>query len=219
MPDLINLETKEVNLNQEWFKDLLIKFKECSKSENFIFWDEQPSFYDNLKGSLLVDIPIRDQFYADLLSSFDEYNEIHRSRIIPSFIGERNSNRIGYSMRMYSINNRSERKENAWKFLSFLLEEDIQFLNSKERIGTPISQEGVDRMIEDAIWMHDLSGSNIDRYNKSRIENSQKIDYLYDMGYMRDDILNAIKLYMDGETTLDEALKKAEENVMIRLNE
>ena len=120
---------------------------------------------------------------------------------------------------MYSINNRSERKENAWKFLSFLLEEDIQFLNSKERIGTPISQEGVDRMIEDAIWMHDLSGSNIDRYNKSRIENSQKIDYLYDMGYMRDDILNAIKLYMDGETTLDEALKKAEENVMIRLNE
>lgn len=219
MPDLINLETKEVNLNQEWFKDLLIKFKECSESGNFIFWDKQPDFYDSLKGSLLVNEPIRDRFYADLLSGFDEYNKSHRSRIIPSFAGERNNNRIGYSLRMYSINNRSERKENAWKFLSFLLEEDIQFVASNERVGIPISQKGVDRMVEHATWMHALSGNNIDRYNKAVINNSNEINYLYDMGYMREDLLNAIRFYMNDEMTLDEALKKAEENIIIRLNE
>lgn len=219
MPDLINLETKEMDLHQQWFKDLLIKFKEYSSSENLVFNYEQPNFIDRLQGSLLTYVPTRDRFYADLLSNFDEYNKNHKSRIIPSFTGERNNNRIGYSMRMYSINNRSERKKNAWKFLSLLLEEDMQFITSRERVGTPISQKGVDKMIEDAVFMHALSGSNIDRYNKSTIDNSQKIDYLYDMGYMRHDLINTIKFYMDGEMSLDEALKKAEEKIIIRLNE
>lgn len=219
MPDLINLETKEMDLQQQWFKDLLIKFKEYSSGNNFVFNEEQPSYIDRLKGSLLTYVPIRDRFYGDLIANFDEYNEKNESRIIPSFTGEKNNNRIGYTMRMYSINNRSERKENAWKFLSLLLEENIQFITSEERVGIPINQKGVNKMIEHAVWMHALSGSNIDKYNRSTIENSEKIDYLYDMGDMRYDLINAIKLYMDGEITLDEALKKAEEKIIIRLNE
>ncbi len=218
MPDLINLETKEMDLNQQWFKDLLIKFKECSKSKNFLLIGE-PDLIDRLQGSLLTRVFIGNRFYSDVLGNFDSYNEKHKSRMIPSFTGEKNDNRIGYSKRMFSINNRSERKENAWKFLSFLLTEDIQFLVSKERSGTPISQKGVDRMIGYAFWMHGYSGDNVDKYNKSTIENSQKINYLYDMGYMRQDLIDAIKLYMDDEVTLDEALKKAEESIMIRLNE
>ncbi|CAK7010943.1 hypothetical protein [Tissierella sp.] len=114
-------------------------------------------------------------------------------------------------MRIYLINSRYNRKENAWKFLIFLLEEDIQFIASKERAGTPINQKGVDKMIEDAIYMLRLSGDEID--------NSHKVDFLYDMGYFRVDLSNAVSCYMSGEMTLDEALKKAEENIIIRLNE
>ena len=219
MPDLINLETKEVNLNQQWFKDLLIKFKDCSKSKNFVLGNAEYNLTDRLHGSLLALTFNRSIYHADRLFHFNEYNKTNSSRVIPSFIGEKNDNRTGYSMMMYSINNRSERKENAWKFLSFLLEEDIQFISSRDRTGIPISKKGVDRMIADAIYMHRLSGSNIDGYNNAMLENSHKINYLYDMGYLRLGISEPIGLYMNGEITLDEALKRAEENVMIRLNE
>lgn len=219
MPDLINLETKEVDLNQKWFKDLLIKFKECSKSKNFVNTNWEYDLFDNLHGSLLALTLNRDQYYGDTLVHFDEYNQTNKSRMIPNFTGEKNDNRIGYSIRMYSINNRSERKENAWKFLSFLLEEDMQFVASRDRTGMPINKKGVDRMIDYETRMLSSSGDNIDRYNKSMIENSHKIDYLYNMGKLRLDISNPIGLYMNGEISLDEALKKAEENVIIRLNE
>lgn len=219
MPDLINLETKEVNLNQKWFKDLLIKFKECSKSKNFVNTNWKYDLFDNLHGSLLALTMTRDQYYGDMVIHFDEYNHTNKSRMIPIFTGEKNDNRIGYSIRMYSINNRSERKENAWKFLSFLLEEDMQFVASRDRTGIPINTKGVDRMIDYETRMLSSSGDNIDRYNKSMIENSHKIDYLYNMGKLRLDITAPIGLYMNGEISLDEALKKAEENVIIRLNE
>ncbi len=225
MPDLINLETKEVNLNQQWFKDLLIKFKECSKSKNFVLNDVEFSRFDKLYGSLLALTMSRDISYEGKVYEFNEYNKTNKSRMIPDFIGEKNNNRIGYSIRMYSINNRSERKENAWKYLSFLLTEDIQLIASKENTGMPISEKGVDRMIEDGISMRSMDSntdsykSNRERYNKAMIENSHKIDYLYNMGYLRLDISDPIGLYMEDKMTLDEALKKAEENVMIRLNE
>lgn len=219
MPDLVNLETKEIDLEQEWFKELLIKFKEVSESKSFMFADTEFNFIDRLKGSLLTNIPIRDRYYGDLLAEFNKYNEYNKSRIISNFKGEKNNNRIGYSMRMYSINNRSSRKENAWKFLSFLLEEDIGFIASRERNGIPINKKSVDKMIEDAMWMHNLSGKSIDKYNNLTKENAKKIDYLYDMSYMRADLVNAIKFYMDEEMTLNDALKKAEENIVIRLNE
>jgi len=219
MPDLINLETNEINLNQKWFKDLLVTFKECSKSKNFIQGSRASNLSDRLQGSLLALSFNRGQYYGDTLIHFDKYNKTNRSRMIPSFTGEKNDNRIGASIRMYSINNRSDRKENAWKFLSFLLEEDIQFILSREKTGMPINKKGADKMIEHATNMHNLSGSNIDRYNNSMIENSHKIDYLYNMGYLRLDISNPIELYMKDEITLDEALKKAEENIIIRLNE
>lgn len=219
MPDLINLETKEVDLSQQWFKDLLIKFKECSKSNNFVLGDAEFSLTDRLQGSLLALTSNKGNYYGDRLIHFNEYNKINRSRMIPNFKGEKNDNRVGYSMSMYSINNRSERKENAWEFLSFLLEEDTQFIASKDRTGIPINKKGVHRMIEDAVVMHRLSGSNIDGYNNAMIENSHKIDYLYNMGYLRRDISEPVGLYMEDKITLDEALKKAEKNVMIRLNE
>lgn len=217
MPDLINLETKEVNLNQKWFKDLLIKFKESSQSKNFVLSDWEYDLFDKLQGSLLALTSNRNDTYSERLTHFYEYNQTNKSRMISDIKGEINDNRIGYSIRMYSINDRSERKENAWKFLSFLLEEDVQFIASKDRTGMPISKKSVDRMIDDATYW--FSGSNIDRYNKTMIENSHKIDYLYNMGNLRLDIAGPIGLYMNGNITLDEALKKAEENVIIRLNE
>lgn len=219
MPDLIDIETKKVDLKQQWFKDLLINLKECSKSKNFLLSDIEYKLDDRLHGSLLALTLNRDKYYGDSLYNFDKYNKTNKSRMIPNFTGEKNNNRIGYSISMYSINNRSDRKEKAWKFLSFLLEEDIQFIASRERTGMPINEEAVERMIGESINMHRLTGINIDKYNNAFIENSHKIDYLYNMGYLRLDISRPVGLYMEDKVTLDEALKMAEENVIIRLNE
>ncbi len=225
MQDLINLESKTFDLNQEWFKDLLIKFKESSKSKNFVLANAEYDLMDNLHGSLLASSWDYNYYYGDKVNYFNEYNKENKSRLIPDFRGEKNSNRIGYSMRMYSINERSKRKEEAWKFLSFLLEEDIQYIASREKTGMPINEKGVEKMISEFIFMNrrftedNIDRYNMDRYNKNMIENSHEIDHLYDMSGLKLDLFDPIKAFMDDQITVDEALKKAEENLIIRLNE
>ena len=150
---------------------------------------------------------------------FERYNEEKRSRMIPVFTGEVNPNRAGGSINIYSINNRSTRKEEAYKFLSFLLEEDIQFLASREMIGHPINEKGLELVIDQAIRMREFSGPSIDKYNESTRRNVEKVDYLYNMGSLVFDISRPIGDYMEGKLTLDEALEKAEAKVVIRLNE
>jgi len=48
---------------------------------------------------------------------------------------------------------------------------------------------------------------------------SDKIDHLYDMGLFKLNIYFPIQQYVEGEISLGEALKKAEDNVWIRLHE
>lgn len=218
MPDLIDFQNKKVNLNQKWFKDLIKEFKDCSKSKNFINRDAKFDLNDNLHGSLFaLSSNVTDAYYGDKLGHFCEYNKMHQSQLVPMLTGEKANNRIGYSTNMYSINNRSARKDKAWKFLSFLLQEDIQSLHSIS--GMPINQKAVEKIGEDAIKDHNMGDKNAIRFNKEMNEISQKIDFLYDMDYLKVDIDKPIQDYLNDKITLDEAIKKAEENVMIRLNE
>ena len=229
MPDLINLVTKKIDLIQQWFKDLLVKFKECSKSKNFMLNAEFDRI-DTLKGSLLSPRLSSSQYYNDSVAYYSEYNKLNESRLVPIFTGEKNNNRVGYSKMMYSINNRSERKESAWKFLSFILGEDkVQYAVSREK-GELLSEKGFEYMLNkdvQSISPYDSkTNSRVDpykagreKYNKAIKEASHKIDYLYDMGDIKNELLNALTPYMKDEATLDEALKKAEEKILIRLNE
>lgn len=218
MPDLIDFQNKKVNLNQKWFKELIKEFKDCSKSKNFINRDAKFDLNDNLHGSLFaLSSNAADTYYGDKLGHFCEYNKMHQSQLVPMLTGEKANNRIGYSTNMYSINNRSAHKDEAWKFLSFLLQEDVQSIKSIP--GMPINQKAVEKIGEDAIKDHAKGDKNAIRFNKEMNEISQKIDFLYDMDYLKVDIDKPIQDYLNDKITLDEAIKKAEENVMIRLNE
>ena len=119
---------------------------------------------------------------------------------------------------MYSINNRSENKENAWKFLSFLLEDEIQELDNipgtalnieAEKNICPKWEENYERFFElnGKPWWEMMEPIYTD------------IDYMYDLDYFKNDIKAPILEYLQDKISLEEAIKKAEDNVWIRLNE
>ena len=54
MTDLIDIDNKKVNLNQEWFTDLLKKSKEVSKSKNFIQKNTKFDIVNQIQNSLFV---------------------------------------------------------------------------------------------------------------------------------------------------------------------
>lgn len=216
MPDLIDLEKKEANLNQKWFIELIKELKECLKSPNFAKTVDELGD-DCLQGSLFCSLNNNKGPGADLYL-FEKYNEKNRSSIIPIFTGEKNSNRVAYTNNMYSINGRSQRKKNAWKFLSFLLEEEIQAYTWVP--GSPINTSGEDKYIKvEEKEMINMNKEISRRFYKERREAYKNIDYLYDMDYFKKDISDPIMEYLDDKITIEEGIEKAQGNVDLRLNE
>lgn len=221
MPDLVNIEEKSIELNQKWFKDLLIQIKALKGHKNLILKEFDYNLYDKLHGALLAPNASSIFYYSDAQYHYREYNKSNRSTMIPMIQGEKSDNRFGYSKYMYSINERSKRKESAWKFLSFLLSEEIQNIASK--YGTPVNTKAINNMMRkarrDSGFRDEEVPESIIRYEESYISNSKKIINLYDYTYMKRDLILALNEYMDDKITLEEALQKAEDSILIRLNE
>ncbi len=220
MPDLIDLDKNKANLNEKWFVDLMKEFKECSKSKNFAL--ESPgihsdySFYDSLLRYMLDhERNMRDQIKYFCESNINGTEKTY----IPLFQGEKNTNRRGHSNNMYSINGRSERKESAWKFLSFLLEQDIQ--QDPQLGGIPLNTVAQQKLINGYkyVFENQYPKELLEEFEDVTINNSQKVDFLYDVNYFKKDIEDPIMEYLKDEISIEEAIKKAQENVDLRLNE
>ena len=215
---LVDFENKKINLNQEWFVDLLKYLKAAMKSKNFVKTYSGSDILDRLEGSLFVSQSTERITYYDMVYRYLHYNEEEKESLyIPIFVGEKSNNRWVHANNMYSINNKSKNKEDAWKFLSFLLEDDIQKLRTlrSEPINTRANREILEAAAEelsrnygdDALKTVDMMMNIFDR-----------TDYV-DMYYDKQDIYDPLISYINDEMPLEEALKKAEENVWIRLNE
>lgn len=215
---LVDFENKKINLNQEWFVDLLKDLKAAMKSKNFVKTYSGSDMLDGLEGSLFVSQSTERITYYDMVYRYLHYNEEGgESLYIPIFVGEKSNNRWVHANNMYSINNKSKNKEDAWKFLSFLLEDDIQKLRTlrSEPINTRANREILEAAAEelsrnygdDALKTVDMMMNIFDR-----------TDYV-DMYYDKQDIYDPLMSYINDEMSLEDALKKAEKNVWIRLNE
>ena len=216
MPDLIDIENKKVNLNQEWFTDLLKKLKEASSNENFIQKNAKFDIVNQIKDSLFVYRANINTYRSELTGRYYLFNkDSKKTEYIPLFKGEKSDNRVAKTMNMYSINNRSENKENAWKFLSFLLEEEIQ---TRDNIpGTALNLEA-ERNIYPT-WKEKYFEENGKDWLEMMEPIYTDIDYLYDLDYFKNDIKAPILEYLSDKLSLEEAVKKAEDNVWVRLNE
>ena len=220
MPDLIDLENKKTNINAEWFVNLLKKLKKALSSENFIQKDATPSAVDGIHDALFNYRANIETYQRDLVYRYYYYQQNgKKSEYIPLFKGEKSDNRVSKSINMYSINNRSENKENAWKFLSFLLEDEVQSLIKIP--GTAINLE-TEKKQSYKLEKEYNTGENKEE-NKSFWEMMEPIytdmDYMYDLDYFKNDIKTPILEYLQDKISLEEAIKKAEDNVWIRLNE
>lgn len=205
MPDLIDMENKTVDLKQDWFLELVSDFKVASKLDNFMHYSK----YDYTK-------PTGDDsiFYFEKLQGEHEKESrnvegTHDILSLPAFVGEMNRNAIAFPYIMYSISNNSEYKDVAWDFLSYLLEVDIQSLSSLK--SHPINLQA-EREIREYYNMDSAVAKQHDQI-------MNRVDYLYDMSYYKQDILLPMAKYFNDEISLDEAIDEAEHNIWLRLNE
>lgn len=220
MPQLINLEKKEVNLRQDWFVKLLEDYREAYDTDHFLQKNYKFNMIDTLHESLFSFRGTYNFNYRDLIYRYMEYNQLENKEnlYIPIFTGEISNNRIAYSNNMYSIYSKSPNKEQAWHFLSFLLEEEIQMLHTLP--GKPINTKADEKLlINVAQEFSSFYGDEAFQFFDMMTNISEKIDYLYEMGLFKLDIYYPVQQYVEGEISLEEALKQAEENVWIRLHE
>ena len=218
MPDLIDLENREVDLNQEWFINLLEQLKKALSSKNFMQKDAVYSVIDVIHDALFNYRANIEVVRDDLFARYYLYNQKDKgSKFIPLFKGEKSDNIVAKSINMYSINNRSENKENVWKFLSFLMEEDTQSIMKIP--GTAINLEVEKKVSEKIEKEKNRYKKGINGIWEMMEPIYTDIDYMYDLDYFKNDIKAPILEYLQDKISLEEAIKKAEDNVWIRLNE
>jgi ABC-type glycerol-3-phosphate transport system substrate-binding protein len=201
MPDFINMEEKTINLKQEWFIELIDLLKELKTVPNTTATEQNN--INNISTFAFFDT-------SDIYNIVTPFSlATNEDGVYPMFRGEINENKIMYPLVMYSISANSTKQQEAWDFLSFMLEADQQAMNNI--YGAPVNFKGMNQSFD----VHRAS----DEIKEQARQFTENIDYTYDFYGYRDDISGPIMQYIDGKLTMDEALDLAEENVIFRLNE
>jgi ABC-type glycerol-3-phosphate transport system substrate-binding protein len=192
MPDLMNLEAKTYNLKQDWFIELLNELKEIRDMDNLASNSPSMPFLYRKIGS------------AGFINSYWYRWDVQS---VPPVFGEVNRNNLMYTNHLYSISARSENKDDAWEFLSFLIEEEQMKMDSLAAV--PLNTKAMDALLapfddERQSFYRELTGN---------------IDFLYDFGLYKQDIVTPVMEFINDDITLDEALEEAEYNIWLRMNE
>ena len=215
MPDMVDYEKKTVNLHKEWFMNLMKQLKEVNKSPNFsndikknptgeldfigdgILFQERR--INGLFNALSVEIGIAEKKNIDLVKDIR---------------GEKNANRFAYANQVFAVSEHSTQKERAWQFLEELLSKDSQL--GCEML--PMNQRAMDRQ-----WQAETSKNFkleiVERFEKMHRNIVEDIDGIFVNDYVNSTVIKHLKDYLDDKISLEEALTKAEHDVMIIMNE
>ena len=205
--DMIDFEAKAANLHEPWFMELMEKLKAVYQ-----------------QGNLATEIPLNINFWPDysnlnfffelltLQGLYGNYSSEYKDAdggvtVMPLPHGEKNSNRFAYGFRMYSISSNSQQQDAAWDLLDFLLSYEAQTLPSLD--STPINIEAEQKMRQS---FPEALSNQFDV-----VEN--EIDYLYDTSSYRIQAVPILFQYLTGAKTLEDALKEAEYEIWLILNE
>lgn len=224
MPDLIDYKAGKMDLKQPWFTDLLLQIKTLWNAPNFIkvvSYSYLPTTDQNVL--IHIDGKTEGKNEGDVMAGYvqRQVNGGTNIQIIPLFCGEKNSNRTAGSQYMYSISAWSEHKIEAWGFLRFLVEQQVQKRSVLR--DRPMNLEArADRVALKAADQG-LAGKEAKKYIRQHVEEMQAVyetvDAMYDMGEIKEILWLTLCDYMDGELSLDEVLAKSEEALLIRINE
>ena len=223
--ELIDYEKKTVDLNQQWFVDLMKQFKTVSDAPEIgkylPFGRSYPSApYDYLRDESFIRVSYGNDFYSHPGSQiiYEHYypnqNPEADVRYYPIPKGEKGSNREAYSWNLYGITANSPHKESAWKFLKFAIEEESQKL--KSMISLPVNKAAWSAMVppSDAV-----PEEGTKQFFEELPVLYRNIDTIYGADKVTRDIYKPLIQYLNDELTLEEALEKAQQSAWIRLNE
>lgn len=225
LPELIDYEKGTVDLNQQWFIDLIKQFKTVSDYPNIAKYlpygsSNMSAPWDYLQNQSYIRVNVGDDFYftsgPDMVYQHYYPNQKPETDIryypIPS--GEKNTNRAAYSWSLYGITAKSQHKESAWKFLKFAIEEENQKLSSL--MGLPVNKAAWPAMVPSKKRVPE---EGLQPFFDDLTMLYRNIDTIYGADKLTMDVFNPLLQYLNGELTLEEALAKAQQSVFIRLNE
>lgn len=206
LPDLIDLKKKQVNLQQEWFLELLADLKTVYQAGNLTKQYEANIFSKAYRAHLFEMNPINGHY--DHLKIYYQNGE-GAIAYLPLPEGEIHRNAIAYPFRMYSISSNSQNKDIAWNFLSSLLNPDIQNMYTLDAV--PVNNDSEEYQRTKNVYSDELNDQV-----KTIIDT---VDFGYDYSNYKTDLIVPILKYLQDEYSLDDAIAEAEYNVWLRLNE
>lgn len=223
MPDLVDRKKGTVDLRQEWFIDLLNKWKAAEKNPHFA----QGNRYSLLFGKGLISLDGKTAWEdsTELGEAFDitwNYETIGReSMAFPMPRGEKNPNHAGHCSYLYSIYNGSKNKEMAWELMDIGLRQKMQ--ESSALPTGALNLEARQRRMA-AAKRYFESPENNGRYHRfyDAIDAIyQQIDTLYDMNKIKETLYKTMWNYVraGADTPIDSYLDQAERQILLQLYE
>lgn len=223
MPDLIDLEKQKVDLQQDWFLQLIAKWEAASRGENFARFTQRAGLTEDALLSIdwrTSDMP-NPEYAASQAQLFEEETGM-RMGYAPLPRGEKGSHYTAYSTRIYAISAASEQKDMAWSLIETGLKAEMQMKNSLDccPVNGKAQEKQKERQREDLVRsgqedfsprLEELLGELDGVY--------RRVDCLYDMHHLKEDLAYPLLDYFQGGSSLKEALDKAGRNLWIRINE
>ena len=224
LPQLVDLETRSIHLRQDWFLKALEQYKELLHARYFSNSKNDGPY---LMGNRIIkavsgyrDRSVKMSYVQEiegLLKRFNEESQINQN-YHPDLSGEYARNIRAYPAEVYLISSRSSHIEEAWDFLSFLLDPIMQKNSDLKGVAVNIKAE------------KELFEAQYRGYNNTINEEGWKIlekvyeavDFSYWEPYLIIDMMTPISKWVDdttGKLTLEDALTEAEQNLSLRLNE
>lgn len=223
MPDLIDLDNQKMDLQQNWFLQLIEEWKVASSGKNFAKFTQRAGLTED--ALLCIDWRTSDMPYAEYtINQAEKFEEDTGMKMgyAPLPQGEKASNYNAYSTQIYAIHTETQNEDMAWKLIETALSAELQTSNSlnccpvNKKASENKKEQQREAMVrslrEDFLPEQEELFDELDVIYRS-------VDYLYDMYHLKEDLAYPLLSYLNHSTTLEEALEQAEHDIWIRINE
>lgn len=223
LPQLVDLETRSIHLRQDWFLKALEQYKELLHARYFSNSKNDGPY---LMGNRIIkavsgyrDRSVKISYVQEeaFLKRFNNESQINQ-KYHPDLCGEYARNIRVYPAEVYLISSRSTHKEEAWDFLSFLLDPIMQKNSDLKGVAVNIKAE---KELFDAQYRG--YNNTVNEEGWKMLEKVYKaVDFSYWEPYLIMDMMTPISKWVEdttGKLTLEDALTEAEQNLSLRLNE
>ena len=208
LPLLVNEEERSVSLDEPWFRETLEALRVADASPQLAV-SQEFSLYDHLNGSLFALVDLGGD--AHLFDEWKRSLEVPSQRYLPL-----PGARIASCDVLYGISASSQNQQEAWNFLAFLYEDRAKETYTIPFDGIPAAQIGWEQNFESRLEPLTETGA---RLEQEFLSLAQGAEVLAPQESVTQIAAAHLQLYLNGEETLEDMLRAAEEEIWIFLNE